>query len=93
MKGKVIKDHNHKMHSSLGDWRHCEYNKGSCNMSDGAQANGLAERFMATLANGLMHYVASNQHDWCEYLPFITFVYNEAEQKSVGESPFFLMYH
>ena len=38
LKGKVIKDHNHKMHSSLGDWRHCDYNKGSCNMSDGAQA-------------------------------------------------------
>ena len=38
LKGKVIKDHNHKMHSSLGDWRHCDYNKGSCNMSNGAQA-------------------------------------------------------
>ena len=57
------------------------------------KANGLAERFMATLATGLTHYVASNQDDWCEYLPFITFAYNAAEQKSVGESPFFLMYH
>ena len=57
------------------------------------KANGLAERFMATLANGLTHYVASNQHDWCKYLPFIMFAYNAAEQKSVGESPFFLMYH
>ena len=26
------------MHSSLGDWCHCDYNKGSCKMSDGAQA-------------------------------------------------------
>ena len=37
LRGKVIKDHNHKMHSSLGDWRHCEYHKGSCQIPNGAQ--------------------------------------------------------
>ena len=57
------------------------------------KANGLAERFMATLANSLTQYISANQDDWCEYLPFVTFAYNSAEQRSVGDSPFFLMYH
>ena len=36
---------------------------------------------------------SENQDDWCEYVPFVTFAYNAAEQRSVGESPFFLMCH
>ena len=38
MQGIVIKDHDHKMHSDLGDWRHCEYDKGSCRTEDGTVA-------------------------------------------------------
>ena len=38
LQGVVIKDHDHRMHSDLGDWRHCAYDKGSCKMPDGAQA-------------------------------------------------------
>ena len=56
------------------------------------KANGLAKQFMATLANSLTQYISANQDDWCEYLPFATFAYNSVEQRSVGDSPFFLMY-
>ena len=57
------------------------------------KANGLTERFMATLANGISHYTDQQQTNWCEHVPFITFAHNVAAQKSVGESPFYLLYH
>ena len=57
------------------------------------KANGLVERFMATLANSLTQYTSTSQDNWCEYVPFVTFAYNTADQQSVGDSPFFLMYH
>ena len=36
--GTVIKDHNHKMHSDLGHWSQCHYEKGHCTVRNGAQA-------------------------------------------------------
>ena len=57
------------------------------------KVNRLVEQFIATLVSNLTQYTATNQDNWCEYLPFVTFAYNVAEQRSVGESPFFLMYH
>ena len=55
------------------------------------KANGLTDRFMSTLENGLAQYTQGHQ-DWCEVVSYITFAHNSAIQRSVNESPFYLMY-
>ena len=57
------------------------------------KGNGLVERFMRTLADGLSQYIQGRQEDWCEFVPFIVFAHNSAIQRSVNESPFYLMFH
>ena len=57
------------------------------------KGNGLVERFMRTLADGISQYIQGRQEDWCEFVAFIVFAHNSAIQRSVNESPFYLMFH
>ena len=56
------------------------------------QCNGLTERLNATLVNALAKLVDSNQSDWDVLVPHVTFAYNSTTQKSLGTSPYFLMF-
>ncbi|UYV72084.1 hypothetical protein LAZ67_9001766 [Cordylochernes scorpioides] len=54
--------------------------------------NSLTERLNRTIADMLLMYMDLDQKNWDEMLPFITFAYNTAEQKSTGFTPFFLIH-
>ena len=56
------------------------------------QTNGLCERLNHTLADMLSMYVNSDQKNWDEILPFVTFAYNTSKQDSTGYNPFYLIY-
>ena len=56
------------------------------------QTNGQVERMNHTLAMMISMYIAGEQTNWDEPLPFICFAYNTARQESTGFSPFFLLY-
>lgn len=56
------------------------------------QTNGMTERTNRTLTNMLAMYVDSDQKNWDELLPFVTYAYNTATHETTGYSPFFLLY-
>ncbi|KAJ3640336.1 hypothetical protein Zmor_003642 [Zophobas morio] len=56
------------------------------------QCNGLTERFNRTLADMLAIYTGTDQTDWCQSLPHVTFAYNTSRQDTTKISPFFLVY-
>ena len=56
------------------------------------QTNGLTERFNKTLADMLSMYVDTEQKNWDEILPFVTFAYNTAKQDTTGFTPFYLLH-
>lgn len=56
------------------------------------QCNGLTERFNATLVGSISAYVNQQQTDWDEYLSYVTFAYNTAQQSTTQIAPFKLMY-
>lgn len=56
------------------------------------QTNGLTERFHRTLADMLSMYISPDHRNWDTILPFVTFAYNTATQKTTGYSPFFLVF-
>lgn len=56
------------------------------------QTNGLTERFNKTLADMLSMYVDTEQKNWDEILPFVTFAYNTAKQETTGFTPFHLLH-
>lgn len=56
------------------------------------QTNGLTERFHRTLADMLSMYISPDHRNWDIILPFVTFAYNTATQKTTGFSPFFLVF-
>ena len=57
------------------------------------EANGAAERTVASCKKGLKRYVLENgTARWHEYLPTIEFGYRVTRHQSTGYSPFFLMY-
>ncbi|GFY63199.1 transposon Ty3-I Gag-Pol polyprotein [Trichonephila inaurata madagascariensis] len=56
------------------------------------QANELTERFNKTLADMLSMYVDAELKNWDEILPFVTFAYNTAKQKTTGFTPFYLLH-
>lgn len=51
------------------------------------QANGMVERFNATLLKTLSMYVSPNQDNWDIYLDFAQAAYNFSPQESTGFSP------
>lgn len=56
------------------------------------QTDGLVERLNRTVKTSLATVVGEYPNTWCEYLPFITFAYNTAQQASTRYSSFEVMY-
>ena len=54
--------------------------------------NALVERFHATMKQMLRRKCAERPKDWDEYLPALLFAIREVPQKSLGFSPFKLLY-
>lgn len=50
------------------------------------------ERFHKTLANYLKAFIQNEQENWCEYLDFALFSYNNSHNIATGFSPFELVY-
>ena len=57
-----------------------------------AQANGLVERFNATLKQMLKRLCLDHPRDWHRYIPAVLFAYREVPQESMRFSPFELLY-
>lgn len=56
------------------------------------QTNGLTERFHRTLSDMISTYISPDHSNWDIILPFVTFAYNTARQRTTGYSPFFLVF-
>lgn len=56
------------------------------------QTDGLIERFHRTLSDVISMYIRPDHKNWDNILPFVTFAYNSAVQRTTGYSPFFLVY-
>ncbi|EEC04942.1 polyprotein of retroviral origin, putative [Ixodes scapularis] len=56
------------------------------------ECNGAVERLNETVIKTLGHFVAQDQRDWDQWLPFALFAYNTAVHEGTRESPFFLLY-
>jgi len=54
--------------------------------------NGLVEKFNGTLKSILKRMCAEKPKDWDRYIGPILFAYREVPQKSLGFSPFELLY-
>lgn len=55
-------------------------------------ANGVVERVPATLHSMFGKFVGKNQKNWCELVPYITYVYNTTIHTATGFSPFYLLH-
>lgn len=56
------------------------------------QNNGLTERFHLTLSDRLSMYIRPDHSNWETMLPFVTFAFNTAVQRTRGYTPFYLVY-
>lgn len=56
------------------------------------QTNGLTERFHRTLSDMLSAYIRPDHTNWDTILPFVTYAYNSAVQRTTGFSPYYLVY-
>ena len=56
------------------------------------ESDGQTERANRTIEQMLRNYVSSSYDTWDEFLPLITFAYNDSVQASTGQTPFFLNY-
>ena len=56
------------------------------------QTDGLVERFNSTLCQSLSMFVAKDQKDWDEYIPFILFAHRTSNCEAIGDSPFYVLY-
>ena len=58
------------------------------------QADGLAERMVQTLKQGLRRCLLDNTSnlEWDDVLPYVSMGYRMSKQKSIGYSPYFLLY-
>ena len=56
------------------------------------EANGLVERFNATMKHMIKKFVHDEPKLWDQMLPFILFAYREVPEASTGFSPFELVY-
>ena len=55
------------------------------------QTHGQMERQNSTLEQYLQAYVTYQQDDWVEWLPLAKFAYNNSQQSTTGELPFYLL--
>ena len=56
------------------------------------QSDGQTERMNRVLEDNLRHYVAPNQEDWDEHLPWAEFAMNNSFNKSIQDTPFRVVY-
>ena len=56
------------------------------------QSDGQTERMNRVLEDNLRHYVAPNQEDWDEHLPWAEFAMNNAFNHSIQDTPFRIVY-
>jgi hypothetical protein len=56
------------------------------------QTDGQTERANRTLEEMLRYSVSYRQDDWCEKLEYLEFAYNNAKNKTTGQTPFLLNY-
>ena len=58
------------------------------------QSDGLAERMVQTLKQGLRRCLVDNQGtlEWDDVLPYVSMGYRMSKQKSTGYGPYFLLY-
>ena len=75
--------------------------KDCCNLMDSwkvrtspfhPRCNGLTERLNQTIERMLAAFVADNQLDWDEKLPFVMMAYRSAVQESMGVTPHSMMF-
>jgi hypothetical protein len=56
------------------------------------QTDGLTERTNQTLETYLRAYVSYQQNDWVDYLPLAEFAFNNLENESTKQTPFFAQF-
>ena len=56
------------------------------------RCNGLTERLNQTIERMLSAFVAENQMDWDDKIPFVMMAYRSAVQESTGVSPYAMLY-
>jgi len=56
------------------------------------ESNGGLERGHRVLVEYLRHYVAEDQKDWDDWVPYATFVYNTTTHRATGYTPFELLF-
>ena len=56
------------------------------------RCNRLTERLNQTVERMLTAFVAENQTDWDEKLPFVMMAYRSAVQESIGVTPHAMMF-
>ena len=56
------------------------------------QGNGQVERFNRVIADTLSKYCAEKPQEWDVYLPLNTFVYNPTVHRTLGATPYFMIF-
>jgi hypothetical protein len=56
------------------------------------KSQGSIERSHCVLAEYLRHYVAEDQTNWDQWIPFATYAYNTSEHSATGFTPFELLF-
>ena len=56
------------------------------------QGNGQVERFNRVIADTLSKYCAEKPQEWDVYLPYITFVYNTTVHRTIGATPYSMIF-
>ena len=56
------------------------------------ESNGDLERGHRVIVEYLRHYIAEDQRDWDDWVPYATYVYNVTSHRATGYSPFELLY-
>ena len=56
------------------------------------QGNGQVERFNRVIADTISKYCAAKPQEWDLYLPHVNFVYNTTVHKTLGTTPFSMLY-
>ena len=56
------------------------------------QGNGQVGRFNRVIADTLSKYCAEKPQEWDVYLPYITFVYNTTAHRTIGATPYSMIF-
>lgn len=56
-------------------------------------SNGLVEHANGRIKTMLRHFVADNQKNWDEFLPYIQMAVNSSYNRAIGDSAHYMLYH